>query len=418
MSMSIARDSFWMMGSTALRLASGMFVFIVLARVMGVDNFGILMTWFAVAALCALPTNFGLSVYLLREAVRSEARCNRLLNQALGLKVLICSATVLLLILASFSHVVNASVLWPLFLMHSAESFTDLLCAQMRVSGAYAQETNFVTKQAVLQFLVVSLVAVINNSPSFIAWGFAVSRVVSLFVAKGVVTVLINDALWPQFKGSGQVARGAMHYFVDFGVQSTLIQIDIVLLGYFSGPTAVGIYQAGMRIVHGLSQLISVLVNVLLPRLSRNLIGQRLNLAIAGKVSAVFMFAGLTLGFTLYETAQPVTHSLYGYSFRALVPVLQLLALFLFIRFVGAAAGVLLIANGNQGIRALTMLLGLLVLCVAGYYLMPEGGAFGAAQAMCVTYAFIALSLVGFVMRELTVAKRHERFSALKTGGS
>lgn len=387
-----------MAGSTGLRLASGLFLFVVLARVMGAAQFGILMTWFSVGALCALPSNFGLSLFFLREASRSEDRGADLIDHIFGLKICIVIGTAFLMAIASFAPQVNIQLLWPLFFMNAFESFTDIFCAQLRVYGAYHLETAFVTKQAFLQFVIVAGIALTLQTPVSIALGFAISRLISLCVAAFEVRQVSGKLPKPIFSETTHIAKKSVGYFADFGFQSALIQVDVVLLSIFSGTTAVGVYQAGMRIVHGVSQLITVMVNVLLPRLSRQLLKEKLGWQVSGKIVGVFVFAGLCFGTPLYFGADLIAPLLYGTAFPSLPSVLKVLALFLLVRFSGAAAGVLLIASGEQTRRAIVMALALCVLCATAAYLMPHFGAVGAALAMCITYLFIAACLSGVLI--------------------
>lgn len=395
MSMSVLRDTFWMAGSTALRLLSGLILFVVLARVLGVSEFGNLTMWFAVAALLALPTNFGLSIYLLREVPLSDDRGATLMVDALLLKGFIACLTLSILALAPVAIDFDARILWPLAITHLVDSFTELLCAQLRAGNAFKAETNFVTRQAIVQFVIVCLVAWGWPSSECVAWAFAFSRAVSLLIISFGVRNEFNDVVLPkpQILRAFKLMRRARSYFADFGVQSTLIQIDVILLGHFAGPTAVGIYQAAMRVAHGVSQAITVLVNVALPRLSRRLIHRPLDTDLALKVLGIFFIAGTTVSFPLYVAADFFANLLYGDGYVGVSAVFKIIAVFLLIRFTGAAAGVLLIATGDQGKRAVVMLLAIICLGALSVFYMPRFGAVGAAIAMSVTYAVIALAL-------------------------
>lgn len=391
-----------MAGSTALRLASGLLLFVVLARVLGVAEFGRLMMWFAIAALIALPTNFGLSVYLLREVPLSADRGASLLVDAVVLKVMIASVTLTALAGVSLVTDIDTMLLWPLALTHLVDTFTDLLCAQLRAGGAFSVETRFVTRQSLLQFLIIALVAWSAPFAAAVAWSFLASRIISLMLAISVVARHLPSG-WPKprLTSAWALLRKARAYFADFGVQSSLIQVDVVLLGHFAGATAVGLYQAAMRVGHGISQAISVLVNVLLPRLSKRSATQAITWRPALLVTGVFSLLGGSVALPLYFGADFFAAVLYGDGYSGLPQIFQVVALFLFIRFLGAAAGVLLIACGDQGRRAIVMLLAVLLLGLLSAYCMPRFGAIGAVVAMCGTYAFIAISFALLVVLRL-----------------
>lgn len=383
-----------MAGSTILRLLAGLLLFIVLARVVGPTDFGRLMIWFSIGALATLPCNYGLSIYLLREVPRSEHRGVQLLSDALFLKLIISTITVVVVIFVGFAFPTDRWLFLLLVAVHLTDSFTDLLCAYLRAGGSYSAETRFVTLQAVVQFCIVASVAWVTADLIAIAAAFLASRVVSVTLAVFAVRKHLDS---PLVRTSWQRARsllGSAHaYFVDFGVQSTLIQLDVVMLAHFAGAAAVGLYQAGMRLAHGISQAITIAVNVMLPRLSKESEMGRISVKRVVQVFVVFGTAGACVALPLYFLAPQIASLLYGNGFAGLDGVLRVIAMFLFIRFLGAAAGVLLIVLGDQRTRAMVMVGAIASLATLAAVLMPSGGAVGAAQAMVITYVLIALSL-------------------------
>lgn len=407
MSKSILRDAFWMAGSTGLRLLSGVVLFVVLARLLGVSDFGNLMMWFAIAGLLSLPTHFGLSTYLLREVPISDDQGASILVDAFLLKGIIACGTVCIVVLTSYLVDFDSRLLWPLVFMHFIESFTELLCVHLRTSGAFKTETRFVTRQAVAQFVVIGLIAWFYPSAEPVAWAFALSRVVSLIIAIRVASREFSGVVFPKpdVARSLKLMSSARAYFADFGVQSTLIQIDVVLLGHLAGAAAVGLYQAAMRFAHGISQVITVLVNVVLPRLSHCLVGQQLDARLSLKVFAAFFVAGVSVSLPLYIFADSLSYLLYGSNYAGVSKVFEVIAMFLLIRFAGAAAGVLLIAVGDQGRRAVVMLLAVICLGLFSCYFMPRLGAVGAAAAMTGTYLVIATTLTVLVFLRMRGAR-------------
>lgn len=398
----VVLDTVWMAGSTSLRLLAGLILFVLLARIVGATDFGRLMMWFAVGALASLPCNYGLSIYLLREVPRTADRGVQLLSDALLLKLAISALTLFVLILVGFALPADRWILLLLVAMHLIESFTDLLCAYLRAGGAFSAETRFVTRQAIVQFVIVASVAWFSPTVMSIAAAFAASRAVSVVLAvltvKAHLNVRLAPSTWPRAR---VLLRGAHAYFVDFGVQSTLVQIDVVMLAHFAGAAAVGLYQAGMRLAHGISQAITIGVNVALPRLSkeseRGGVGTKRVLQVFG----VFGAAGACVSVPIYCLAPQIASLLFGKSFAGLDGVLRVIAIFLFIRFLGAAAGVLLIALGDQRSRATVMVGAVASLATLAVLLMPSGGAVGAAQAMTITYVLIALALTTILIVRL-----------------
>jgi O-antigen/teichoic acid export membrane protein len=382
----------WMLLSTALRLASGLLVFVIAARQLGAVEFGVLMTVFAATGILAIPVNFGLSMFLLHEAAKSEDGGARLLSQAFGLKLLLAvPATLIVLCAASWLGLPLPAMLL-LFLMHVIEACTELFCVRQRATGDFDRETKFVTSQSVMQFALIATTACLRPSIEWVAFAFFASRLMS-FVTAGFSFGLFGDGFrWPTLTGGTAFVRRTTPFLLDYGAQSVLVQVDAVLLGALAGPAAVGVYQAGMRVVHGISQVISVMVNVALPRLSRRVLTQAIDGWLAAKVWIAFSAIGALLATPLLCFGPQVSQLFFGATFDGLSSVLETLGLFLIVRFSAAGSGMLLIAMGEQRLRAGVMLSATAVLGVFGYFLMPQLGAIGAAYSILGAYGFILIS--------------------------
>ncbi len=367
---------------------------VVLARQMGVQDFGLLMGWFAVGGLFAIPVNYGLGPLILREAVHQADRGALLLQNIIGLKLAI--SLPIMLGAALYGGVVHAPVgiMIAMLLTHVIDSYIDLFSCMLRSHGQYSAETRFATLQAALQFVVVFCGVMTSTDPLVVAAAFLFSRLLSLALLVRTMRTSLQASLRPVFSNLRSTASMGFHYFVDNGIQSSLQYVDVVLLKIFAGPVAVGNYQAGMKIVIGLTQAINILVNATLPALSKQLAGKTLEWRPAIKSVILYGGVGAILSLPLFLFSDWISNVLYGHDFSELPATLQLLAGFLFLRFVGAGSGIVLVAIGDQRVRSLAMALGLVVLVAASAVLMPRFGAEGAAFSMIATYGTVAMLLL------------------------
>ncbi|MDP3455941.1 lipopolysaccharide biosynthesis protein, partial [Methyloversatilis sp.] len=204
-----------------------------------------------------------------------------------------------------------------------------------------------------------------------------------------------------------QLVRQSVANFIDFFIQSSLVYIDVILLGVLAGATQVGLYQAAMKIVQGLSQGISILVNLILPRITRRMDLSGWSAKDVYLVYLIFMLSGGLLSMGMYFSAEFVEQELLAGKFYGLSELVGGLSIFLFIRYLGAAGGMLLIANGDKKIRPVVMSIAVTLVSISALYFVGNQGALGMVYSMVLTYTFIAASLLGCV---LIAVRRRPRF--------
>lgn len=413
--MTLVRNVFWMTATTGLRLGSGVALTVVLARVMGVDNFGQLMSWFAVGALLAVPVNYGLGPMLLREAVHQADGGLVLYRDSLGLMLAISIViTAIALPVGSYFHA-PVALMAAMMLTHFIESFIQLNSALLRAQDKYIEETKFATIQAGLQFCIVLLASMAYPDPLVVALGFLASRIASVSILTLITKKHLNSNLAPRFTRLSQSVRSGFHYFLDYGLFSTMQYIDVVLLKILAGPTAVGLYQAGMKVAGGINQLINIFVNATLPTLSKRLSGTKLSLAHVLQSVSLYGTLGFILTLPLLLFPEWISATLFGPNFQGLDNVMQILGIFVIVRFIGSGSGVVLVAIGDQQMRSVIMFIGLLALITASYVLMQDQGAEGAAKAVVIAYSVIAILLTALLLSrvgKITASVRHKEHDA------
>lgn len=343
----------FMGASTIVRLVFGLLTFTMLARLLGPNEFGLFMFWLSIATLLGMVANYGFTPYVLREIGARPDGAQAVMGEVLSAKVLL-SALILAGTLCSLVWI-DAAVRWvflALMLAMLADSITDFLNVGYRATNRFSSETRIATIAAALQCGIVVACVWPVRSVLAAAIGFMLSR-----LAVMVMTWFSQTKYFAGLRPAslGQAAgrlRDAIAYAVDFALQSLFGQIDSVVLNYFVDPVAVGLHQAGMRLVLGGAQAANVLANVFIPRLAavsgeplqRQREGQRLQLA--------FVVMGIGFGLFLAVLAGPITHLLFGPAFAALAALLPWFGLLFFVRFLASSFGIMLTSAGRQGLRA------------------------------------------------------------------
>lgn len=388
----------WMSASTFLRMASGLLTFVIVARILGPEQFGTYMLWMAIASLLGLIVNFGFTPLVLREIGASPDLTKSLMSEVLTARALLASAllAVVSVIAAFWLDDLGSFLLLALLLAMIADAMTDLFNVGFRATNRYSLETRIATGTSAMQLLAVSSIVWIWSTLEAAALAFLVSRLATLALTWVVQRRYFNGIALISVRLAWQRIHRSFSYAADFGLQNLFGQIDSLVLHHFLGPIAVGLYQAGIRIFNGVAQIANVLANVFLPSAARAASEPEVFAREALKIQCLFIVSGLVFGLIMTLGAEWIALTLFGSDFAELANILPWLGILFFVRFCAASWGILLTATGQQRYRALMN--GIQWLCVLALapFIVPVWGITG--WAICVLAGNLFL-LIAYAIR-------------------
>jgi O-antigen/teichoic acid export membrane protein len=396
--MSIVRNLALMGTSTAMRLGFGMLTFVVMARVLGPAQFGVLMLWLSVATLLALVANYGLTPYLLREIGAAPESAPQVMAEVLSAKLLLTGGILLLAVaVLPLLDAGSRAVFLLLLGAQLADALTEFLNVGFRATNRFGYETRIASFAVLLQFGIVALLLWWQPTPLMAATAFLVSRLAVLLVT-WLAQRRYFAALRPGTPAQAWARlRATRSYAVDFGLQSLLGQVDSIVLNHFVGTAAVGVYQAGMRLFNGGAQAAGVLANVFLPRAAAaaeaNDGGHGLRRE-SSRVQWAFVGFGLVFGLALCSLAEPLVRLLFGAEYLGLIDVLPWFGLLFFVRFFASSWGVLLTSAGAQRFRAAMNAVHWTVIGALSVVLVPRLGLVGWLTSLTAGNALLAAAYV------------------------
>lgn len=340
--------------STLTRLGAGIAVFIVMARYLGPTQFGQIAVAMAYAGLLNLLADFGLGTYALRLAGAEPERSTEIVRRALLLKALAtigASLVGVILLLIWSPDAITLKVQIMVFFAMTLASFADMAFVVVRSIGRLWVETRNVVWTSLVSLGLVATLAVLTQDVLATSLAFLASRFIyALATAFTLRAWLILPAEpWPTGLAQiRQMARGAMSYAVDGALTNLSNQIDVVMISILMSPAAVGIYQAGARLVQSISPFAVILSTVYLPKLAHahhagnqgelKRLALRLNLEFL--VLAVLGSLGFLFGGPLW------TRYILGPQYEPLNALWPGFAALVGIRFFNASLGVPLVAIG------------------------------------------------------------------------
>lgn len=385
------KNIFFMGSSTAIRLFFGLLTFSVLARFLGPASFGLFMFWLSVTTLVGLVANYGFTPYLLREIGTRPDSAPIVMSEVFSAKVLV-STVLLLMALIAIPFIVAdiRGVFLLLILAVLADSTTDFLNVGYRATNRFAAETRIATIASIFQFATVAGAVWYIPTVFSAALGYLLSRLLVLTLTWFSQAQYFSNLRPSSYLRAVYRLKQAVSYATDFALQSLFGQIDSVVLNYFVGPIAVGLHQAGMRLVLGGSQASNVLGNVFIPRISA-VVGKPAQLQHEGqRLQMAFIVVGALFGLILTIASEQIVHLLFGKQFIALVALLPWFGLLFFVRFLASAWGIMLTSAGRQSLRAKANLIHWIVIFAAAWMLVPRYGNTGWIIALTIGGLFLA----------------------------
>ncbi len=397
--MSVVTNLTFMTVATVARLGFGMVSFVLLARFLGPDAFGVIMFWVAVGTLLALIPNFGFATYVLREIGGNKADPALVLNEVLSAKLLM-SLPVLSVVLAALPFVSAHERLLLVFLCVAMllDGFTEFLVVGLRAMNRYGSEVRIATLISGANLVVTGVAVSLRPDGLTAAFAILVSRAIGVAVALASVTTS-TGRLWPSHISRGfHRIRVARAYALDFSAQSLFGQVDSVVLNSLGGSVVVGLHQAGMKMFMSVSQAAPIMGSVFLPRLSAAAnAGGMAHRNDAKLVQFAYVGVGALAGLLMAVFAEWIVRFLFGKDYGALVALMPWFGLLLYTRFAAAAFGVILTAGGFQNWRAVANVAHWVIVAIALWILRGEAANVIWLKALvvgatCLLFAYVYLA--------------------------
>lgn len=377
--------------STLVRLVFGLLTFSIMARLLGPNEFGVLMFWLSVATLLSMVANYGFTPYVLREIGANRSSANFVMGEVLSAKIFVSSLLIAGSLLAMpFISAAARSVFLLMTLAMLVDSVTDFLNVGYRATSRFGSETRIATIASVSQFVIVAGAIWCRNEILVAASALLASRTLVLlmtWVNQAQYFASLRPSSLPKALGR---LKAAFTYAYDFGLQSLIGQVDSLILNHFLGPFAVGLHQAGMRVFLGGGQIANILGNVFIPKLSSLQNDASAFKAQGQKLQVAFLVSGAAFGLTLAIAAELIVKTLFGADYQPLVILLPWFGLLFFIRFFAAAYGILLTSAGRQGLRAKANLVHWVIILSSALWLVPKLGNIGWILALAIGNTFLA----------------------------
>ena len=363
---------------------------------MGVINYFIILS------------TLGIPIYGIREMAKTKG--NRLkeftsFSQLFAVNILLVLLSYSVLVLFIFTGIIESEV--NLILINSLLIVFSLFEAEWYFQGI--EDYKFITlRNLVVKIIALALVFIFVQSKSdYNAYAF-----IMVFALGG--NAIVNAWFFVHRFGKKLLERFSFRAFqlavkehLSLVITSSLLAVmgsiylnlDTVMIGYFSSKAEVGIYTAPMRIVRLAITIILALNTVMIPKATQFFEkGETVKWKEIINITLRYIFfVSLPAILLLYYYAEDLILLYAGESFRGSIPVLQILVLLIFTVSLSNLCGMQILFPGKKEKKFLiAVTLGAGLNFTLNLILIPNYQAVGASVASLITEFLIAVVLLYF----------------------
>jgi O-antigen/teichoic acid export membrane protein len=413
----IKRNALWMSLSQGGRLAMQAVYFALIARSLGVRNYGAFVGVVALVGTLYPFGTMGRGNLLIRDVARNHSSFPQRWGEAL-LTTLLCGPFLITLLLVLAHFVLPASIPWqvPVFVAAS-----DILGLNLiTISGQAFQSFEQLGWMAFINALISAsrlsgalILYSFNHSPTVLQWGymyFATTAVVAA-VACWLVTTRLGPPAF-KFPRSWQEFIEGIYFSISLAAQTIYNDIDKTMLVRLSTLAASGIYGAAYRLIDVSFAPVSALLYASYPGFFREgATGLSSSLAYAkpiiwrafGYAFAVMCMLLIGAGAIPYVLGSQYHDSVEALRWLAPLPILKALHYFISDALSGA---------GHQRARSLIQIGVAVFNILLNLWIIPKYSWRGASWASLASDALLLLSVATCAYILLRRERAHTRFIA------
>ncbi len=270
----VLRQSFWLLIAQSLVRVVSFFYTIYLAKVLGVENFGLYIVAFTYFSLISAASDFGFNRYLIREVSKDESNLSELLCNISIFRL--AFSAILFAVFATFLYFIDSDKERVLFSLLAVLAVLPQTLAQS-FDGIFIalRKLQYSAVSLAVASLSMALIGYILVNSGYQVLGAVNALIISQFVYLTIALILLlRNSPHSIFASVNlmtikSLIKGSLPYgFI--GILGLLyFRIDTVMLSYLKGDFETGIYGAGYRFLEAVTFIPSIFAAVLFPMLAK-----------------------------------------------------------------------------------------------------------------------------------------------------
>jgi len=366
----------------------------IIARKLGVDKFGIYALALTVAGIFGMASDFGSSYLTIREVARDKEKTGKYLVNGTIVKILL-NIPIFFILFILVRHFYNINIQFTIYLACFAIILKMFIQFYVSFFNAYEKmylNTIVSSLQAALVFTVcIGILLIGFDKVNYLFFGHIfVNILVVMFSA-----IILLKAISPEISGfdptfSWLFLKRSIPFGLLFLGGVIYFHTDTVMLSVMKDETAVGFYQAAMRIAVTLEIIPGLLSSAMYPTISRTFIHSKKEAGYMTERALRYMLLiGLPMAVGITLLSKEIILLIFGDKFISSILLLQILAWTVPSRYCCYILGTALSASDKQNLRAVAVGLSACLNIGLNLILIPRYSYNGAAVASVITCGFL-----------------------------
>lgn len=364
------------------------------ARLLGKTDFGKFSFALSLSLLALVLADLGINTLLVREISRNKSRAGKYFANAFSAKVLLSLAA--FFVIAAILSIMNypqdtRQIVYLVWLFTILSTFTELFYSIFRAF----EKMYFDAFLKILRMVILTIASlhVLFKGYGVIAFSY-LFVIVELIVVMAALLIALKNFIKFRIELDYSFIKSLLKKAAPFGLAfvfgSIYFFIGSVMLSKIKGDVEVAIYSVAYNIALAILFIPTVYTNAIYPVLSRYYHQSKPELKILYEKSFKYLYIiGLPISVGTYLLAGRMINFFYGKDYSASAVALQIIAWYLFIKFLNFLLGIILSSIDRQNKRMLGQGVTAVFNVALNLLLIPKFGFIGAAWATFVTEVFL-----------------------------
>ncbi len=343
----------WLFVSQIIASICGFIWTVLMARYLGVSDYGVLGFAIALSGMLALTVDLGISTHIVRHISTNPDSAPKYLGNAFPLKSIFACGTfiltlIILILMKSNELTITVTLLFTLEMVF--KSFISLLNGAFQAfeEGKYQSIGNMILHIILFIFILISIFTDLG------IYGITISYVLSNLIALIYCYHVFNkNVTKPQFEFDWDFCKKITILSLPFAatgiLYSVYYSIDVVMLSNLVGDYATGIYNATYKLVSVLNLFYTVYTAVIFPIMSKFFKNDKKLLIVSYEKSIKYlMFIMIPVAVSTMFYSLDIIQLIYGHNYDAASSVLSILIWTVCLLFISGAGNSLLNASHRE----------------------------------------------------------------------
>ena len=380
----IFKNMSWLLISQIIASACGFIWTILMARYLGVNNYGIFGFATSLTGILAITIDFGISNHIVRHIATDYDSAPKYLGNALPLKSIFSVGTIILtliilILMKADKLVITVTLLFTIEMIFKSIIGTLNGSFQAFEEGKYQGIGNTILHLLLLIFILLTIFTDLGLI------GIAISYIIANLIALIYeYYALKKHIIKPKFELDADFCKKITLLAIPFAVSSLLYNIyysiDIVMLTNMVGNYPTGIYNATYKLISVLTLFYSVYTAVIFPVMSKFYKNDESMLLMSFEKSIKYLLMiiiPLATSTMIYST--DIIQLIYGQQYNPASSVLSILIWTLCLLFISGAANTLLNASHKEVTVTKIYAIAAIFNIILNFFMIPHFSYDGAA---------------------------------------